>query len=1065
MVNNRVFHLILAAAFAVPTFSFAADTATEENADRIVDQASVDMQDEADRELSALARKYKGTEREADMQMRLAELRMEIAESLFRVEYGPGESSIKSAHTAKLASAIAPLSRILSAYPKSEAAPRALFLRGKAEKELGRNAAALTDLEAFLSKHSSREEAPLAAIGVADLSMDKQNYSRAITVLGLPASKPSHSLYPNALAKRAWALQANGNPQAAVQDLKTLASWLRARAQSGKLSAGDASLRESIQSDVPTIGYLAYTKNPKAFTLTAMNDLLRSFDTGEGYRRMAMRVTEHFRIADMNPELRAWKGIVLKSDPSRQANLPMLIGVLEYDLDREAYDDVAKTLVDVSAIVAETPAVAEADTARALAVKAIANLTKRLTDYRKTAKATDAEKWLAVIVPAFDRMATANDPRRFVIRWNLGETYFSLERYESAAQNYRWIATNWSDETVLPAALAKVCSKGSASLKAIAARYEGLRAAGLVPSRLEATASIAKPVRDAAKVAAVREWIGWIDAYSKETGSVIEEFEFEADRTLYSIGMQDEGMQRMQSFATRAPGLKVSVPAASLVVDTWIARKRWDKVEEESRAFASVCGWAKPGFSKDMAAQAASAKFKRAESAYAAKNWGEASKQASEYVKSYGKTEHAIDAAGIVCNSELGSGDVDGAVSCFSDFATTYAGTKASVEALKTAARLEDDRMHFAAAQELYTRYLHVSKKTLSANDSLSIRKRILMLARATGEASRMERPASSLCSPKLEAVCETNQALSALSRGTDERGVARAIRLARTARPELRSIWAMMALEAGWKTMEAKDLAYATGLVSSNWNRTEASARYLLIAKATKVFPAIVARDRDSLKTLKIDATEKSITRRLNALKSIEARSNAVAAVPVNAVKSAAIQSLFGSYNDLVADIRSIPVQDGAVPAQVAEHRRLVAALAEPFVIKSRKIRDAAASLALREEAGLDSDSIDSLWSEPMTSRTAAGTAGEALRKEWSKAISSGNWVRVAFLSDEAGARAGIPSGWAKAARAASLAEAGAASEAKIVLGDACRVSSESPALREACRSHVKVAAGKGRG
>ncbi|MFS6706519.1 hypothetical protein WHK35_14550, partial [Staphylococcus aureus] len=127
-----------------------------------------------------------------------------------------------------------------------------------------------------------------------------------------------------------------------------------------------------------------------------------------------------------------------------------------------------------------------------------------------------------------------------------------------------------------------------------------------------------------------------------------------------------------------------------------------------------------------------------------------------------------------------------------------------------------------------------------------------------------------------------------------------------------------------------------------------------------------------------------------------------------------------------------------------------------------SRKIRDSFAILDLKEKSGLNADKADGLFD-----RSAAGSASfEALRKEWAKAIKDENWSRVSFLSDEVSEMKNVPANWSKAARAISLATAGAAAEAKIVFGDACRDSSGSASLRDACRS-VSAAGrtGKGRG
>ena len=247
LVAPRVIALMVCSATLGVSFAHAA--ATEERSDRVVDQAAVDMQDEADRDLAVLVKRYKGTKQEAEMLLRLAELRLEIAGGLFRVAYGPGENGLKKAYRAKLSGGIEPLSRIISAYPQSEAFARALFLRGKAERELGVSSPALKDLEAFVAAYPKREEAPIAAMSIADLSIEKKNFSRAVSVLARLAATPSHSLYPNALSKRAWALQADGKHEAAAAELARLASALKSRENAKNLSAADQALRDAEEPD------------------------------------------------------------------------------------------------------------------------------------------------------------------------------------------------------------------------------------------------------------------------------------------------------------------------------------------------------------------------------------------------------------------------------------------------------------------------------------------------------------------------------------------------------------------------------------------------------------------------------------------------------------------------------------------------------------------------------------------------------------------------------------------------------------------------------------------------
>src|SRR5690606_22572958 len=134
------------------------------------------------------------------------------------------------------------------------------------------------------------------------------------------------------------------------------------------------------------------------------------------------------------------------------------------------------------------------------------------------------------------------------------------------------------------AAMTKVTTRTGVALKAISSRYETLRAKKLIPEHLVATASISKPLRNASKIALIREWLGWVDTYAHETNDSSQSihYSFEGYRALYQAGFQDEALALMKRLAMSHSSSKFAIPSASLVVDTWIARKRWDQVEEEA---------------------------------------------------------------------------------------------------------------------------------------------------------------------------------------------------------------------------------------------------------------------------------------------------------------------------------------------------------------------------------------------------------------------------------------------------------------------------------------------------
>jgi hypothetical protein len=463
-----------------------------------------------------------------------------------------------------------------------------------------------------------------------------------------------------------------------------------------------------------------------------------------------------------------------------------------------------------------------------------------------------------------------------------------------------------------------------------------------------------------------------------------------------------------------------------------------------------------------MMVQAASAKFKRAELAVAAKDYKQALTQANEFRRSYAGSNLALDAAGIACNASISLLAYDDAVNCLNGLAKDFPKTKAAQQALRTAARIEDDRLHFAQAIASYTGYLNASGSAMSRGENLTIRKRIIQLARAEGDANGLDATARNkkLCA-SLSSECELNGALAALIRN-DVRSVNVAYSRMKSGSKALRSLWATLVLEhPGAIKSQASDQAFQ--VLAKTWNETDPSVQYFLIAKLTKSVPSILEDGRNAVKSNIVAANESALSRRMRALQWFESRATLATEIPVISVRAAAQNTLFIAYSDLINDLRAIPAPVGPNPAatkaMTAEQSRLIAGFVQPFILKSRKIRDASMALELREKRGLNPDQVDALWDRPILT-----TAAHAdLRSEWSKAVKAGNWSRVGFLSNEVTDMKSVPANWSKAARAFTLATAGAAAEAKTVFNDACRDTGSAAGLRDACREVAKSAKGRG--
>lgn len=1060
-INSEKLRIALAfalgSALAFASSGSDSQDAREEQTDRVVDRASADTQTEAETDLLVLTKKYAGTAREAELQLRLGELRMELSQTMFRVAYAPGQESLRRSYQNTLNRAIAPLSRVIDAFPRSAEYPRALFLRGKAYRLLSKNAPAAKDLEKFIAQFPKRPEAGLAAIGIADISIETKNFKRVISVLAPMVAKPSNPLYPNALQKRAWAFQVDGKPHLAISELKKLSTFFKNAEASGNLTQGLAVLRETVIGDAPSIAYLGYRAQPQAISLTGVNQLFRTFSTTDGYRQMAAQFADRLRAGDLSNDLMVWKQLVLKSDPATYENLAILVGVLEYDLERDSYAAATQDAADIANILKQNPQAPEADAARALMVKMAEKLTKRMTEYRKDAKSTEAERYLKKLFVSIDAVVAKNDFRRIAVRWNFAETLFSMERFDSAADVYHWIESNWNDDLQVPSSVAKAVSARAAGIKAIETRYAALQKSGVIPKDLKAQAGIS-PKLKGHKLDDLREWIQWLEiAAKRETGDQrgedLNQFLFEANRSLYQAGYVDEAIERLRAHAIAYPKSKVAIPSASLVVDTWIERKNWERVEAYAVEFAEVKGWTTAGFSTKMIDQASQARLKRAEIAYSKRAYAEARTHAERYLELYPSSRSALDARGISCNSSIELKDQDEALKCLGKVAEKSGSAPTSRQALLSSAQIEDERMNFKEAATLYGRYLIVSGKSLSKAESYKVRERIVKLTAADGKPSDMRAIAGNrkICQKDLSSECEKTLSLAFLIEADDsKRARNQAVRLAEKSAPALRSIWATAAIQQ-WNDLSIQSRKSTVRALVASWKNSDASTRYYLIPRLNRALPDMLKQERQSLRKRELSTSGQSILIRIQNIQEWEKNADLVGTLPLSSVRIAVLDQTSGAYQDLVADLEDLSPAKGSNDYQKAEHKKLIAQMTEPFAAKARKIANARGSLERERNAGMDVSEFGRIWKKTDSS---GDERFSNLQDSWSSAVRSENWSRVAFFSDEAAHMKRIPGAWVKAARAVSLARTGAISEAKAVFSDACREASRGSSLSETCEA-----------
>ncbi len=623
-----------------------------------------------------------------------------------------------------------------------------------------------------------------------------------------------------------------------------------------------------------------------------------------------------------------------------------------------------------------------------------------MVQYKDTNKIPQLGGQIASVYEAFTKIVDEDDSRVRTIHVNLAETLFAIREFNSAATQYRWILSHgsWSESEKTPKSVTGGITVPQASLRAIAARYEALRQRNLVPGELTAKAA---PQADRGNLdGQVKEWVSWIDQHADEAGmGGLDNFVFEANRVLYSQGQINLALERLNRFALKYPASKFAVPSASLVMDTVIASARsngkWDEVVKTADTYIAVSEWAKSPFGKRVYAIAADSQFKLAESLASRKDHAGAIEQSKRLLSRYGSHDRAIDAMAVAANAAMAMNQRDQAISFYSQLAARPE-KDVSLPALKTIAKIEEERFALGAAAQAHQNYL--ARAQLTSGDAQALRRRILSLAWMGGDASQLSQLLSQkpYCTGSLRADCERYGALVQLMGSKPSASVA--FRNANKAPAHVRAIWATAALES-FEQLLPGQRHQMIGVLAKHWPQTEAMAKFSLAPRLTKSIPKVFATDRELIRrSSQLVADERVILKRINQIRTMEEAAAVAARLPWTETRGLVLTQVGGSYEDLASGLKDLPAPKGLSKAEQKTYEQMVAKLARPFEQKAQTVRSQSRALLASSKTSLDASDLG--WSGANYN---TGTKEEIFRARWKQALSSQNWPMVAYFIQEA--------------------------------------------------------------
>ncbi len=1056
--------------------SAAASAKDAELVDRDVDEAALSAQARAAQELGSLLKKYRGTPQEPVFLAKLADIQQQSAAMEFRVAHGKAKRTRRPvdlrAYKQLMGKSVPALSELIAKYPGYEEIAHICFQRGKAYEEMGDKAKSQRDYLHLIETWPGAPESVPARLSLADFAFDAGRYAAAIAYLRPLEGMKNDSHYPIALYKMAWAYYDLHD----IPDALAISERLVGHYRTKQGARADRALLDNILHDVPVFYFGGFQLHKDEYPTPKALAFFRKLDIDSELGRMLTAYATLLRAHGYEQELGIWKDTLLAQEPRRPETLDVLMTTYEYQLHKRRYPDLVRSAQDIVAYYKKNGRNEYSAKAESMLLETAAALQKLMLE---NGSSEVLAQWLAPIYSAFTQIVGESDPRLRSIHANLGETLFAIKDYEGAAKSYRWIVEHYRFSETKVGGI----SVSEASLKSISSRYEYLRTRNLIPGELKARAL---PKSDADKIdPLVAEWVEWVDAHARRSAGAIDNFRFEANRCLYAQGKVNEATDRMKSFARKNPRSAFAIPSATLVMDTVIATQDWERLEALARELLSVSDWKGNAFYNRLYTIAADAKYKRVEQLSRSKQYQEALKEANEFAGHYSNSEHLADTLTLAGNSALALHNRTLAVQYYAKLAATTRGSQISAQATLKMARLEEERYGFTAAAGDYLAYLSLpaSLTHLDAKEAQRLKRRVLVLSWLSGDPALLGRMLRdrSICDGRLGSECNRYHALTVLM-GTGQvspQTSAQAIRLAQSSAPDVRPIYAAIALEnAGRMSMDTRHRMIHE--LAAGWKQLDELARFSLISRISTSVPRAFALDRESIpRSGRLQANERSLTRRLNLTREMESSATQAARLPWSRIRALVLNEVAWVYNDLADGIRHLPP-----PANIRRldgrgrlaYQRMVDQLVAPFENKAQQIRSEAFRLAAQtgvESEVYDRIASDLLRADPRKSATAvvpkqSGAAratidlslvrdtdrdgswrpvdldsaepAQILRAKWAEALERRQWAQVAFFAEEAREKSLLSPETIGVAKAVSIAYAGARAEGAMALNDLCR-------------------------
>lgn len=916
-------------AFPVPGDAFGKEPAKagyrgSESRERTVDAAALESQRKAMERLRALLSKNRGKPEEPMILERLGEAQQEAAGMEFRIVHGPANkgkgAADLTAYRGYMRGSIATLTELITRFPGSTELPRARAMLGKAYEEIGKKAEAEKEYRILVTQHPKAPEVGGAYLALADMAIAANDPGKAVRYLTELEKRESDPRYPFALHRLAWAYYNLKQPSKGVAYLEKT------------VESRNESLKELALLDVPLFYLEGREQKLPQYRSEQAPHYFKSLDQGPLLGKMILRYAKLLRSHGHAEDLIAYKNVLLESQSNRAETFEVVTIVFEDQLNHRRFEKLSATADEIAAFQRREKSPEALQKAQKLLLDSAAEIQKLIARNKDATDVGKLNQGLADVYGAFTKLVDSNDPRIAKVRYNLAESLFTTRQFDAATEHYRWVAEHSS------------ASREEAQQKAIASRYESLRARNLIPKDLKARSlesSSGGKLDDAAS-----EWIAWVDArQGSRKGDSNDSFYFEATRMIYAGGDIDRAVSRLNDFAMKNPGSKLALPSAALVLDSYVAGSDWNALHPVVTRFLEVKEWKGTPLHERLRKLDSEVAYKKLEKSYSSGDYASSLKQAEDYLRSHGASKNAGDALALAGNSAMALKDRTQAMRYLSRLISEAPKSEAAQAALLSRGSLLESSFDFEGAARDYQSWLDAQSKPKAG-----LQARVLTLWWVSGNQARLSQALRDpkICTGDQADTCERFRALSYLA-GSDrtKEMTLRAFYRARRGAESNRPIWAALALE-GSRHLAFRDRNVTIHHLMAQWKALDPLFQAYLIPSLSKSVPETFRLNRRGIQEVApLVLTEKYLAYRMEILREFENIAVKAAQLPMARIRSAALNEVASAYLDVSEGLNQVSAKKG-IQLDAAK-------LVMPFEEKGQALRknafEIASNAAIEEE------------------------------------------------------------------------------------------------------------------